>query len=74
MPGKPITNNQEVGMETVRLIVCSKPNLEGESITITEDFETPAKDFCSSTWTVDIDKKIEMEIPLGFPMDHTFER
>lgn len=61
-------------MQTVRLIVCSSMNLGKESITITEDFDTPAKDYCLSGWTVDIDKKIEMEIPLGFPIDHTFER
>ena len=60
-------------METVRLIVCS--GQEGkENMTFTQDFDSPAKDFCLNTWTVDIDKKIDMEIPLGFPMDFTFER
>lgn len=60
-------------METVRLIVCSSQGGK-ESITITQDFGSDVKDFCMNTWEVDIDKKIDMEIPLGFPMDHTFER
>jgi len=61
-------------METIRLIVCSFPNGENESISFTEDFEIKAEDFCKSGQTVNIDKKIDMEIPSGFPLEHTFER
>jgi len=61
-------------METVRLIVCSNVSGEEETMTFTDDFEVSSEDYCSSGQTVDIDKKIEMDVPSGFPMNHTFVR
>lgn len=61
-------------METVRIITCSFENGDNETITFTEDFDIDAEDYCKPGQIVVIDKKIGMEVPLGFPLDHTFER
>ena len=61
-------------METVRVIVCSTENGNSESITFTDDFDSPAGDWCAPGWSVDIDQKIDMEVPSGFPLCSTFTR
>jgi hypothetical protein len=45
-----------------------------EQITITEDFDTPAIDYCPPRWEIVSDKSYDIEMASGFPVGHTFEK
>jgi len=60
----------------LRFIGTSPSNgeLNEETITFTEDFDSPADEWCVPGHTVYCDQLIEMEIPACFPMETTFRK
>jgi hypothetical protein len=60
----------------VRLIVASPADgsLDHEDICWTEDFDAPAQDFVRNGFSISIDKKMDIELPAAFPLEHTFSR
>jgi len=52
----------------------SRNEILREQVVITEDLDTPAVDFFLSSWEVVSDKKYDIDMASGFPIDHTFEK
>lgn len=49
-------------------------DIETEQLSITDDFKTPAKDFCPPHHKLISDTIHEMELPEGFPLNHDWKR
>jgi hypothetical protein len=60
----------------LRLILSSSKggNLEHETVTWTDDSQTPAEDFVDSDQEVYFDQFIDVALPSVFPVNHTFLR
>ena len=55
-------------MKTIRLIIMSNESGSNETVLFTEDFETPAANYCSQDQIVNFDQGVEVELPSNFPM------
>jgi len=60
----------------IRIIHTSQSRGEvlREQITITDDFDIPAIDYCPPRWEVVSDEKHDIDMASGFPIGHTFEK
>ena len=58
----------------IRLIIASRENGENETVTFTDDVDSPAADFVTSDQTVNFDGVIEADIPDRFPIGSTLYR
>lgn len=58
-------------MPNIRVIVSSTED-GNEEITFTHDLDSPAKDFVTFGFNLDIDERIPNVMPIGFPFEDTF--
>ena len=59
----------------VRIILMSSVSGAKEDVAFTDDFESPAEDFCLNDMQVDDDDSIsDMELPSGFPLNYLLHR
>ena len=63
-------------MMKVRYIQMSPKdeNLNTESIVFTDDFDSPASEWLNAGDMVYVDKVIDMQVPVAFPLNHIFTR
>ena len=57
-----------------RCIVMSDPSGFRESVVFTENRVAQASEFCAPGQTVDIDVRLPLEMPAGFPLDYILDR
>lgn len=55
----------------IRVIVVSDEKGIREDIVFTDDFDVSAEDYCCYDQTVQIDKLIDDNLPMGFPTEFT---
>ena len=60
--------------EKIRIIICSSENGCQEDVTFTYDFESPSSDFIRPGLTLDVDEIKELDLPSGFPVEHTLTK
>ena len=60
--------------EKIRIIICSNENGCNETVTFTQDFDVPAEEFCAPDQSIDCDETKELDLPDGFPMEHTLKK
>jgi len=58
----------------IRLIIQSDESGETEYVEFTDDFEADVNDFKYPTCKIDLDKIIEMDEVMGFPINSTLQR
>lgn len=61
-------------MSKVRYIQCSNDSGTDETITFTDDFECPAADYVRLGQEVQTDVVLDIDLPSGFPLEHTLRR
>ena len=61
-------------MEKLRIIIQSTQNGNEEYIEFSTQLNLPIDNFLRSGCTVDIDTIINIDLPLGFPVDYAFKR
>lgn len=60
-----------------RVILISSENGQNEHVVFTEDFDTPADEWCClgiNREQVDSDTVVEVNLPLGFPTERALAR
>lgn len=58
----------------IRLIIVSNNSGSKEDVIFTEDYDTPATDYCTVDQEVTFDDKIEADLPTTFPLEYTLHR
>jgi hypothetical protein len=68
--------NRRRGTMKVRYIQCTPKDgsLTEEQITFTDDFESHGYEFCPPDMTLYTDRVIEIDLPVGFPINSTFAK
>lgn len=61
-------------MDKVRIIICSTEDGSKEDVIFTQEFDTPASDYCRPGLTIDCDEVKELDLPSAFPLEHTLTK